>query len=57
MDCNHARSREIAEVQRNVEDGQFIELRVWFCFDCGHKWETREKLGDVESIELRINLT
>lgn len=55
--CPHEKRKEIAAPQKNVEHGRLADLRLWFCFDCGEKWETREDMGEVDSIELRINLT
>lgn len=56
-DCPKSDHKEIATPQKNVENGWLVELRQWFCYGCGAKWETRELLGEVGSIELRVNLT
>ncbi len=55
--CAHASRREIAQPETKVEAKRLLEVRLWFCNDCGEKWETSEKLGDVDAVELRINLT
>lgn len=55
--CAHGVRREIAEPQKNVRDGVLLDERWWFCDNCGEKWKTSEKLGDVDCIELRVNLT
>jgi hypothetical protein len=54
--CPHKQRQEIAPPQTNVENGRLLETRSWFCNDCGGKWTTTKKLGDVDSIELRVNL-
>jgi hypothetical protein len=54
--CKHEHRREIAEPQKNVRNGELLDERMWFCNDCCEQWETSEKLGDVDSIELSINL-
>ncbi len=55
--CAHPARREIAEPQTNVESGRLLKQRFWWCPDCGEKWWTKRKIGDVDSIELRVNLT
>lgn len=55
--CPHASRREIAPPETKVEHNRLLETRLWFCNDCGGKWTTTKKLGDVESITLSVNLT
>lgn len=56
MTCTHEHRREIAEPQKNIRDGVLLDERRWFCNDCGEKWDTSERLGDVDTIELNIEL-
>jgi acetone carboxylase gamma subunit len=54
--CEHYRRREIAHPQTEVKDNLLLETRLWFCPDCGEKWSTTTKLGDVEGITLQVDL-
>lgn len=54
-DCPKSEHCEIAVPQKGVENGHLVELRQWFCYRCGARWETRELLGAVDSIETRIS--
>lgn len=55
--CAHASRREIAHPEKKVEGKQLLETRVWFCNECCEEWTTTEKLGDVDSIKIQIELT
>lgn len=54
--CAHPSRREIAPAETEVRDGQLLEKHLWWCKDCDETWTTDERLGDVDSIEVRVNL-
>ena len=54
--CGHPAREEIGPRQTEVERGRLLEKRIWFCRDCGEKWWTKKKIGNVEGITLQIDM-
>lgn len=54
--CAHPSCREIEAPATEVRDEVLLRKRFWWCRDCGERWTETQKLGDVDSMEIKINL-